>query len=272
MENEEIKGFLIKHKGIVKMIMFAIVFFMFLNPVKYIAVGHKGVVMKFGAVSDRVLGEGINFIVPIADSVQEISVQIRKSEYKSQSASKDLQIVETELALNYHLSDVSVQHVFKNIGLGYEEKIIMPAVLEVLKSVTAQYTASELITKRDIVSMQIKDTLALKLKTYNILVDEISVKDFDFSKSFNDSIELKQKAEQDALRAENDLRRIKVEAEQVVAQAKAEAESLRVKSQQLTPLMVKLEQIKAWEKGGSKVPQYMSCGSKESMFINLPKE
>ncbi len=107
MENEEIKGFLIKHKGIVKMIMFAIVFFMFLNPVKYIAVGHKGVVMKFGAVSDRVLGEGINFIVPIADSVQEISVQIRKSEYKSQSASKDLQIVETELALNYHLSDVS---------------------------------------------------------------------------------------------------------------------------------------------------------------------
>lgn len=266
---DKTKDWFSQNKKLVYIVLGVIFFFLFLNPLMYVKVGHRGVVTRLGAVSGKVLGEGLNWVTPFMESVTQVSVQVRKTEEKSQSASKDLQNVSTELALNYHVSPEAVNMLFQKVGLNYENSIIEPAVLETMKAVTAQFTASELITKREIVSDKIKESLKEKLKTYGLIVDEISMKDFDFSKSFNESIEAKQKAEQDALKAKNDLERIKVEADQKVAEARAEAESLRVKSQQLTPLMVKLEQIKAWEKGGSKVPTYVGCG-KESIFMNMP--
>lgn len=259
------------NRKIVYIVLGVLVFFIFLNPITFVKVGHKGVVLKFGAVSGRILSEGINVRVPFMEDIVQVSVQVRKTEEESHSASKDLQSVTTQLALNYHISPEGVNDLFRTVGTTYEDKIIEPAVLEVMKATTAKYTASELITKRELVSQNIKEGLKERLRPYWIIIDEISMKDFKFAESFNQAIEAKQKSEQDALKAKNDLDKIKVEAEQQIATARAEAESLRMKSQQLTPLMVKLEQIKAWKEGGSKVPTYMGCG-KESIFMNMPTE
>lgn len=267
---EKAKDWFGQNKKIVYIALGVIFFFLFLNPFMYVKVGHRGVVLRFGAVSGKILGEGLNWVTPFAESVVQISVQVRKTEEKSQSASKDLQNVSTELALNYHISPEAVNILYQKVGLTYENGIIEPAVLETMKAVTAQFTASELITKREIVSDKIKESLREKLKTYHLIVDEISMKDFDFSKSFNESIELKQKAEQDALKAKNDLERVKVEAEQQVASARADAESLRLKSQQLTPLMVRLKEIEAWKEGGAKVPTYVGGCGKDSFLMQMP--
>ncbi|KON78598.1 SPFH domain/Band 7 protein [Leptospira kirschneri serovar Mozdok] len=89
--------------------------------------------------------------------------------------------------------------------------------------------------------MKIHDLLNMKLSKFYILVDEVPMKVFEFSKTFSESIELKQKAEQDALRAKNELERVKIEAEQQIVNARAEAKTLRLKSQQITPMMVEME-------------------------------
>ena len=130
---------------------------------------------------------------------------------------------------------------------------------EVVKAVTASYTAVELITQRERVRGEIKAQLKERLVGYNIFVDDFSIINFKFSQQFTQAIESKQTAEQFALKAQRDLERIKIEAEQKVAQAQAEAEALRLQKANITPELVKLRQIeatiKAIEKWDGHMPQ-----------------
>ncbi|AVV80898.1 prohibitin family protein [Leptospira santarosai] len=236
-----------------------LILFFIINPVVCIGTGRRGVVANFGSVSDRILGEGINFVIPVVQSVKNIDVRIQKVEANSTAPSSDLQEIHTMITLTYHLSPNQVNKLYQEIGMDYEDTIIVPAILETMKHVTAQFTASDLVTKRESVSLKIHELLHTKLGKFYILVDEVSMKDFEFSKTFSESIELKQKAEQDALRAKNELERVKIEAEQQIVNAKAEAETLRLKSQQITPMMVEMERIKKWD--GKYPDTYLGSGS-----------
>lgn len=256
-EENEFLGYFSKYKKAIIGGFAALMFLVFLNPITCVKPGHRGVVLKLGAVSGKILNEGINWRTPFIDDVIQISVQVQKTEEKSQSASKDLQTVSTEIALNYHISPEAVNELYQKVGLKYADTIIEPAILETMKAITAQYSASELITKREHVSDAIKVALKEKLKTYYLIVDEISMKDFQFSHSFSEAIEAKQKSEQEALKASNDLTRIKVEAQQQIATAQAEAESYRLKSQQITRNMIDMELAKKWD---GHYPQVMSGG------------
>jgi len=144
------------------------------------------------------------------------------------------------------------------VGLAYGERIVDPAIGESVKAITAQYTAEELISKRSEVSSKIKEILSAKLATYYMVLDEINITEFKFSEEFNNAIEQKQIAEQQALKANLDLQRIEIEAKQKIEQAKAEAESLRLQKQEVTPELVQLREIeaklKAIEKWDGKLP------------------
>lgn len=225
-----------------------------LNPFTRIDAGHRGIVLNFGAVSDNILSEGLHFRVPIVQSIVEIDVKVKKNETQANASSQDLQSISTNIALNYHLDPTKVHLLYKTVGVEYERNIIDPAVQEVVKKVTAQYTASELITKRGDVSSKIKDSLDERLSKYYVIVDDFSIKDFQFSKAFAEAIEAKQEAEQLAQKAERDLQRIETEAKQKIATAKAEAESQRLKNQTVTPLIIQQQAIEKWD---GKLPQYM---------------
>lgn len=235
------------------------------NPCSFVGTGHKGVVTTMGAVSDRVLDEGINFKIPFIQSVRDMDVRVLKNETSASAASKDLQTVQTIIAVNYHLDPTKVNTLYKNIGDKYEEVIIEPAIQEVVKAITAQYTASELITLREKVSVTIKLALEERLAKYYIMVNDFSIKDFKFSQSFSEAIEAKQQADQLAQKAERDLQRIRLEAEQQIATARAEAETLRLKNNAVSPLMIRLTAIEKWD---GKLPQYM-LGGNTLPFINV---
>ncbi|MCX7997608.1 MAG: prohibitin family protein [Leptospiraceae bacterium] len=243
----------------------AFVILISLNPCVIIPAGHRGVVLNFGAVSDKVLGEGLHMRIPVMQSVEEIDVRVKKSETKCEAASKDLQNIVSIIAVNYHLREDKVNELYKNVGMYYETTIIDPAVQEVVKAVTARYTATELITLREQVSTLIKEALEARLSKYFILIDDFSIKDFQFSATFTKAIEAKQEAEQLALKAERDLQRFKIEAEQKIATARAEAESLRLKNATVTPLMIQLNAIEKWD---GKLPQYMLSGN-TIPFLNI---
>mgnify|MGYP000088415307 CR=1 FL=1 len=216
-----------------------------LNPFVIIGAGERGVVLNFGAVQDTVLDEGLHLRVPIMQRVVKMDVKVQKSQTGAESVSKDLQEAHSTIAVNYHVSPSKANWVYQNLGKEYKERIIDPAVQEVVKAITARYTAVELITQRENVRYEIKKLLNERLNSYNILVDDFSIVNFAFSKQFTQAIEAKQAAEQLALKAQRDLERVKIEAEQKVAQARAEAEALRLQKENVTPELVKLRQIEA---------------------------
>jgi regulator of protease activity HflC (stomatin/prohibitin superfamily) len=233
-----------------------------MNPFVIIGAGERGVVLNFGAVQPKVLDEGLHFRVPVMQRIVKIDVRVHKAQTDAEAASKDLQDTHSTIALNHHILPDKSNWVYQNLGREYKERIIDPAVQEVVKAVTARYTAVELITQREKVRAEIKELLKERLMVYHIVVDDFSIVNFKFSQQFTQAIEAKQTAEQLALKAQRDLDRIKIEAEQKVTQARAEAEALRLQKENVTPQLVRLRQIeaslKAIEKWDGHMPRVTS--------------
>ncbi len=243
-----------------------------LNPFVVIGAGERGVVMNFGAVQKEILNEGLHIRMPIMQKVVIMNVQVQKGEGQGDAASKDLQQVTTNVAINYHLDPLKVAHVYQTIGTFDQvgQRIILPAVSESVKAATAQYTAEELISKRQEVREKIRQLLLIRLAVYGVIVDDFSIVNFAFSREFSNAIESKTTAEQLKLKAERDLERIRIEADQKILQAQAEAESLRLQKENVTENLIKLRQIemqqRAIEKWDGKLPQVTGAATP---FIDL---
>lgn len=250
-------------------------------PLFVVSAGERGIVLRWGKV-DRVMTEGIHLVIPIAEDVTKLDVKTQKEEVKADSASKDLQIVSTVIALNYHLDSERVGSLWSAIGSEYKTRIIDPAIQEAVKAATAKYTAEELITKRAEVKDTIKISLSERLLKEYIIVDELSIVNFDFSQSFNQAIEAKVTAQQEALTAQNRLEQFKFEAEQKIAKAKgdsesrilnakAEAEAIKIQAQAITQQGGKdYVQLKAIEKWSGNLPNQMIPGG-AIPFIDLAR-
>ena len=250
----------------------ALILVLTLNPFVVIGAGERGVVMNFGAVQKEILNEGLHIRMPIMQKVVIMNVQVQKGEGQGDAASKDLQQVTTNVAINYHLDPLKVAHVYQTIGTFDQvgQRIILPAVSESVKAATAQYTAEELISKRQEVREKIRQLLLIRLAVYGVIVDDFSIVNFAFSREFSNAIESKTTAEQLKLKAERDLERIRIEADQKILQAQAEAESLRLQKENVTENLIKLRQIemqqRAIEKWDGKLPQVTGAATP---FIDL---
>lgn len=222
--------------------------------------GNLGVVTKWGQIQPEPLPEGIYFRTPVKTQIINISARVHKIEADSTASSKDLQVVSTQIALNYRLDASRIVEVFRNVGTRrtVETTIIDPALQESVKKATAQYTAEQLITKRQEVKEAIAKNITATLSKNDILVTELSITDFQFDPQYQQAVEAKQVAEQRALTAQNDLARIKVEAEQVearalgqaraeVARAEAEAKAQELLRRTITPEIVYLRAVEKWD-------------------------
>jgi regulator of protease activity HflC (stomatin/prohibitin superfamily) len=242
-----------------------VVGFVLLHPWVQVGAGERGVVLNFGAVQESVLGEGLHFRVPVMQRIALMDVKVQKAVTDAASASSDLQDVTSSVALNYHIIPDKANVVYQTLGVQFKERIIDPAIQEVMKAVTAQYTAEELITKRPAVSAAMQETLTKRLLAYNIGVDAFSIVTFSFSKVFTEAIEAKQTAEQLALKARRDLERIKIEAEQKITAATAEAESLRLQRANISTDLIELRKVeanlRAIDKWNGILPQVTGSGS-----------
>jgi len=242
-----------------------IILLIMFKPWVQVGAGERGIVQNFGAVQDLVLNEGIHFKMPLVQTVILMDVKIQKAKTDAASSSSDLQDVDLSVALNYHIIPDKANLVYQTIGLEFKERIIDPAIQEVMKAVSARYTAEELITKRPAVSSEMQAALTARLLSSNISVDAFSIISFSFSQTFTDAIEAKQTAEQNALKAKRDLDRIRVEAQQTIAAATAEAEALRLQKMNISPDLIELRKIeanlKAIEKWNGILPSVTGSGA-----------
>jgi regulator of protease activity HflC (stomatin/prohibitin superfamily) len=141
----------------ISIITFAsLLLFLIMNPFVIIGAGERGVVLNFGAVQPTVYGKGLHFRIPVVQSVVKMDVRVHKSQTDAEAASKDLQDTHSTIAVNYHILPEKANWIYQNIGREYKKRIIDPAVQEVVKAVTARYTAVELITQREKVRSEIK--------------------------------------------------------------------------------------------------------------------
>lgn len=221
-----------------------------LAPFTIVPAGSRGVMTTLGNPSEDVFKEGVHLRIPLMQQMHLMDVRIAKSEGEGEAASKDLQQVRVRVAVNYHLDPNAAAIAFRNVGQSTDEvasRILDPARPEAVKSITAQFTAEELITKRTQVRDEIAKLLREKMTRHGLILDEFAIVNFAFSPSFAAAIEAKVNAEQEKLKAERDLMRIRVEAEQKVTSAKAEAESLRLQRLEVSQDMLALRTIEKWD-------------------------
>lgn len=230
--------------------------------------GDRGVKTRLGQVAG-VITPGFYVKAPFIEHVDVFDVQTQKEQTDATAASQDLQTVKAEVAINYNLDSTKLSDLYTRIGDDYQYKVIDPAVQEVVKAVTAQYTAEELITKRADVTSKIQSALSDKLGLSDIAVSSVSIINFDFSAQFNQAIEAKVTAEQNALAAKNKLDQVKYEAEQTVTTAQAQAEAIKIQAQAINSQggadYVQLQAVQKWD---GKLPTQMVPGSSVP-FINV---
>src|SRR3990172_2122042 len=171
-----------------------------------VGAGQRGVLLRFGAVTGAEKEEGLYFKVPFVEQVVLMSTQIQKYTAPVGSSSKDLQVVTTEVTLNYQLNASSVGETFRNMRQDYESRVIQPYIQEAVKSTTANFDAEQLITRRPQVKDELHNLITKRLAPLGIGVIELSITDFQFTQVFQDSIEAKVSAVQQALEAENAFR------------------------------------------------------------------
>lgn len=201
-----------------------------------VPVGSTGILLTFGKVEDgKALSEGLHIKLPLVQRIVSMDNRVKKLELNTEAFSKDIQTVSATLAVNYRLQAEKSFAIYKTHGTQYEQNIIVPATHEVLKSVCAQYTAEELISKRAESSDMMRDELDAKLSGMGITVTDFNIIDFDFSDEFINAVEAKQVAEQVKKKAatENETAIAQAEREKQVSikQSEAEAERVRIEAE-----------------------------------------
>ncbi|MEQ9618204.1 MAG: prohibitin family protein [Deltaproteobacteria bacterium] len=253
--------------------------------------GHVGVVRTLGAVQPNPLPEGFHFKKPFIDKVESIDIRLTKAQSKSTAASKDLQTVETQVTVQYSLMGPVAPKTYQKIGTRdvVAATVIEPAIQESVKAITAQYTAEQLVTKRAEVKLQIQEaidnfiTVTLKDKDVPtaLKIANVAITDFEFSDEFNKAIELKVKAEQEALQAINEKTRRVTQAEasyqeqklaadaaayniEARSKAKADAIAREAKALKSNPELIQLRISEKWD---GTLPKF--TGGETVPFINV---
>ena len=221
---------------------------LFFNTVGIIGAGHRGVVYTFGAITG-VKSEGLYLKMPFVQGVSSVDIKTQVDTCVAQAASKDLQTIQTKVAINYNLKAENVGNLYREIGSDFKARVVDPSIQESVKAITARFTAEELITKREMAREEIQALITSKLVDYGIMVTALNITDFDFSKTFNDAIEAKVTAVQRALEAEKKLVQVKFEAEQKIAEAQGKAKALQIEGSAISsnPKIVALRAIEKWD-------------------------
>lgn len=245
------------------------------NSFKSIPTGFVGVKTRFGQVQDTMLNEGLNFKIPYIEKITLMDCRTQKVEYSMETSSKDLQKVSNfSIAVNYNISKDTANKLYREVGVDYKTIIVEPAIKEAIKSVTANYTAEELITKRNEVSAMATETIYNKLNNKGISVTSVNVLDLSFSKEFDEAIEKKQIVEQQTQQARYELEKAKVENEKKIENAKAEAEVMKQQNNEITDKTLELRRLevqqKLIEKWNGALPS-TSLGNDFNGLLNIGK-
>src|SRR5512136_736065 len=223
-----------------------------------IPAGHRGVCLWWGSVEKRIMGEGLNFIVPIAERVIKVDVKVQPHPFKEiDASSKEYQMVKMTGMMNFHIDPSFVNDLYQKVGLDFADKVIDPAFNDFVKEVVPTYPIGEILPKREEIRKRAMTKLGENLSRYHIVVDDIYFANIRFSPGYEGAVEAKQVAQQQVETQRQVLAQREIEAQQKVATAKGEAESILVVAQgqakandalsrSISPILVQYKGIERW--------------------------
>ncbi len=239
-------------------ILLFIVFIILWGTFVIVPAGHRGVVLWWGSVEKRIMGEGLNFKVPIAERVIKVDVRVQPHPFKEiDAASKEYQMVKLTGMMNFHIDPSFVNDLYQKVGLDFADKVIDPAFNDFVKEVIPIYLITEILPKREDIRKRAMTKLGDNLARYHIIVDDIYFANIRFSPEYEKAVETKQVAQQQVETQRQVLAQREIEAQQKVATAKGEAESILVVAQgqakandalsrSISPILVQYKGIERW--------------------------
>ena len=242
--------------------------------------GYTGILTTFGRVADYTLDAGFHFKSPF-QKVTLMDNREQKNSFKTEAFSSDIQQVNVVGSINYNINKPTAMNLFKDVGVGYFNTLVSPRLLENLKAVFSKYTAEELISSRDQLSVQTRTVLSNEMERYGINIISVSIEDIDFADAFTDAVEAKQVAQQSKLKAEIEQEQATMEAQQAAArkeiaaqaeasvqkinadaaayairaEAEAKAEANKQIAESLTKELIEYTQVSQWD---GQLPTYMA--------------
>ena len=253
--------------NIPKIVIFSIVglflFITLLCSFKTIKSGEVGLKVRFGKIVDSKLTEGFNLKIPYVEKIVKVNIKTQKIELTTESSTKDMQTVQTILAVNFRVEKDQAVKLYKNVGNSYKDTILTPAIQESVKSAMSKYSAEEVITKRNEVSKECLKTLQEKVKKYGLSIQDFNIIDLSFSQAYKQAVEEKTIAEQKVLTAQQNLEKARVENEQKVAEAEATRKVNELLNQTITDDILAKQFIEKWD---GKLPETYAGGDILKMF------
>jgi regulator of protease activity HflC (stomatin/prohibitin superfamily) len=220
--------------------------------------GSRGVVLWWGSVEKRIMDEGLNFKVPLAETVIKVDVRVQPHPFREiDASSKEYQIVKMTGMMNFHINPAFVNDLYQKVGLDFADKVIDPAFNDFVKEVVPTYPIGEILPKREEIRQAAMKKLGDNLSRYHIIVDDIYFANIRFSPEYERAIEAKQVAQQQVETQKQVLAQREIEAQQKVATAKGDAEAIFVVAQEqakanevlshsITPSLVSYKSIERW--------------------------
>jgi len=239
-------------------ILLFLVFIVLWGTFVIVPAGHRGVVLWWGSVEKRIMGEGLNFKVPIAERAIKVDVRVQPHPFKEiDAASKEYQMVKLTGMMNFHIDPAYVNDLYQKVGLDFANKVIDPAFNDFVKEVVPIYQITEILPKREEIRKRAMSKLGDNLARYHIVVDDIYFANIRFSPEYEKAVEAKQVAQQQVETQRQVLAQREIEAQQKVATAKGEAESILVVAQgqakandalsrSISPILVQYKGVERW--------------------------
>lgn len=220
-------------------LVFIILFILFICSFTTVKSGEVGLKTRFGKIVDTSIKEGVNWKIPFLEKIVKVNIKVQKIELPVEASTKDLQIINTTIAINYRVDGDKASNLYKTVGNKYEETVLQPAIKESIKSAIAQYNAEEITTNRTTVSESCLTAIQTKVEKYGIIIEDFNLTDFSFSEEYTKAIEEKQVAEQN-------LEKAKLEAEKKITEAQATADANKLLEETLTDQILREKFIEKW--------------------------
>lgn len=230
----------------------------------------------FGGVSDKTYGEGTHFMVPYFMRPHIYNVRLRPKLIQTTTGTKDIQTVTIHVRLLFKPNTDALTKIHTQLGPDYDERVLPSVGNEVLKSIVAQYDAAQLLTQREKVSLEIRNAIIERCKSFDIHLDDVAITHLNYGKDFAKAIEEKQVAEQEAERQKFIVMQAEQERIATIVRAEGEAEAAKMISEALkehgTGLISvrRIDAAKDIAETLSKSPNVMYAPGGQNMLLNLP--
>jgi len=237
----------VRYSGLAAFIVFGL-FFTVNSLAVIVAPGHAGVVFnRASGVEKRVLPPGLNLIIPIVEVVYPHDCRTQNMSFTNEEAvSSDQQVVHTNITVNFHPRISELAELYNEVGFDYADKIVVPVVREALKAEIAKQAVDKLLANREEVSQNIRAYVLKKLGERHIDMEMISLTNIRFSQEYQEAVEAKQVALQQAEAKRNEWQKAKVEAD--ITRTTADAEAYRITAIQkalgASPDYIRLEAVR----------------------------